>query len=209
MQRFLVCGGLDALLRRTLARATSTSTRWRNLEILDVPAHKDKTFPQGYWFWWRSSGLLVPGGRTRRSALQPSVPCCASIATKASGSSASLSPPRASAAMDTSNDEATDLQPPVRGAPPGAMPTAEDQATGLERLELEYPDLFKHNEVIRGPFGTMDAPVMVESAYNSRIVGCTGPAAPNDHDLYWLEVRKDQPAVCPLCEQVFTLKQVT
>jgi uncharacterized Zn-finger protein len=86
------------------------------------------------------------------------------------------------------------------------MPTAEDQAIGLERLELEHPDIFKHNEVIRGPFGTLDAPVLVESAYDSRIVGCTGPAAPHDHDLYWIEVRKDRPAVCPLCEQVFALK---
>ncbi|KAF6003592.1 hypothetical protein F1559_003125 [Cyanidiococcus yangmingshanensis] len=95
---------------------------------------------------------------------------------------------------------------PVRGTPPGVMPTAEDQATGIERLELEHPDIFKHNEVIRGPFGTSDAPVLVESAYESRIVGCTGAAAPNDHDLYWIEVRKDHPAVCPLCEQVFALK---
>eukprot|EP00166_Cyanidium_caldarium_P003731 ctg_364.g226 len=86
---------------------------------------------------------------------------------------------------------------------------AEDDArarTGLERLELENPDLFRHNEVIRGPFGTPEEPVQVESAFESRIVGCTGHAVPDDHELMWILVKKGEQCRCPLCDQVFVLR---
>ena len=96
--------------------------------------------------------------------------------------------------------------PEVRACPPGEMPDSYDQATGLERLELENPDLFRHNEVIRGPFGTPEAPVQVESAFESRIVGCTGHAVPDDHELMWILVKKGEQCRCPLCDQVFVLK---
>lgn len=80
-----------------------------------------------------------------------------------------------------------------------------DQATGLERAEIDHPDLFKHNDVLRGAFGTKEHPVKIQSAFDSRIVGCTGDATPNDHDLVWLLVEKDQLAICPECGQVFEL----
>ena len=80
-----------------------------------------------------------------------------------------------------------------------------EQATGLERAEIEHPDLFKHNEVLRGPFGTTENPVKIQSAYDARIVGCTGKAAPDDHDLVWINVEKGQLCICPECGQVFEL----
>eukprot|EP00179_Madagascaria_erythrocladioides_P026386 CAMPEP_0198340540 /NCGR_PEP_ID=MMETSP1450-20131203/44948_1 /TAXON_ID=753684 ORGANISM="Madagascaria erythrocladiodes, Strain CCMP3234" /NCGR_SAMPLE_ID=MMETSP1450 /ASSEMBLY_ACC=CAM_ASM_001115 /LENGTH=150 /DNA_ID=CAMNT_0044045525 /DNA_START=118 /DNA_END=570 /DNA_ORIENTATION=- len=95
-----------------------------------------------------------------------------------------------------------------RPAAEGTTPDIFDHATGLERAELEAPDIFKHNEVIKAPFGTAEAPVLVESAFDSRIVGCTGEASPNDHDIHWLEVIKGKQVACPLCGQIFALKQI-
>ena len=100
---------------------------------------------------------------------------------------------------------ATDILPKVKEGVRGEQPSILDQATGLERAEIEYPDLFKHNEVLRGPFGTPEAPVKIQSAYDSRIVGCTGHAAPDDHDLVWITVKKGEIAYCPICGQAFEL----
>lgn len=75
--------------------------------------------------------------------------------------------------------------PKVKEGVPGETPSILDQATGLERGEIEHPDLFKHNEVLVGHFGTAENPVKIQSAFDSRIVGCTGHASPNDHDLLW------------------------
>lgn len=93
----------------------------------------------------------------------------------------------------------------VKPGTPGEIPSILDQATGLERAEIDHPDLFKHNEVLRGPFGTHENPVMIQSAFDSRIVGCTGKPIPDDHDLVWLLVEKGDQAVCKDCQQVFEL----
>lgn len=93
----------------------------------------------------------------------------------------------------------------VKPGVPGEVPSILDQATGLERAEIDHPDLFKHNEVIKGPFGTAENPVKIQSAYDSRIVGCTGKGAPDDHDLVWILVEKNQVSVCEECGQVFEL----
>ncbi|KAG0557651.1 hypothetical protein KC19_11G146500 [Ceratodon purpureus] len=50
-------------------------------------------------------------------------------------------------------------------------------ATGAEREELEYQREGKRRfdlEPPRGPFGTKEAPAIVESHYDERIVGCSG-----------------------------------
>lgn len=94
----------------------------------------------------------------------------------------------------------------VKPTPAGDMPSIVDQATGLERAEIDNPDLFKHNEVLRGAFGTKENPVKIQSAFASRIVGCTGRAAPDDHDLMWLTVKKGEGIfLCPECGQAFEL----
>lgn len=87
----------------------------------------------------------------------------------------------------------------------GEIPSILDQGTGLERAEIDHPDLFKHNEVLRGPFGTAENPVLIQSNYDSRIVGCTGKANPDDHDLVWLSVEKGENSTCRECGQVFEL----
>jgi uncharacterized Zn-finger protein len=101
--------------------------------------------------------------------------------------------------------DAAEVIPEVKAGVPGETPSIFDQATGLERAEIDHPDLFKHNEVLRGPFGTEDNPVLIQSNFESRIVGCTGKAAPEDHDLFWINVEKDEKSTCPVCSQVFKL----
>jgi len=112
-----------------------------------------------------------------------------------------------SAASTASSAEVEEAFKP-HPAPPGSTPDSFGQSTGLERAEIEIPDIFQHNEVLKAPFGTEAEPCLVESAFDSRIVGCTGDAAPHDHDLYWLEVKSGESSTCPLCEQVFALKQI-
>ena len=93
----------------------------------------------------------------------------------------------------------------VKPCPDDEVPSILEQGTGLERAEIEYPDLFRHNEVIRGAFGTEKNPVKIQSMYDERIVGCTGLASPEDHDLMWIKVEKGIMARCPLCDQRFVL----
>lgn len=99
-----------------------------------------------------------------------------------------------------------DVLPKVKEGEPGETPSILDQATGLERAEIEHPDLFRHNEVLRGDFGTDENPVLIQSNFDARIVGCTGHAAPDDHDLHWINVEKDQIATCGQCQQKFRLE---
>lgn len=107
-----------------------------------------------------------------------------------------------------SGGDPSKVLPKVKEGVPGETPSILDQATGLERGEIEHPDLFKHNEVLQGPFGTMENPVMIQSAFESRIVGCTGKEAPDDHDLVWLNVHKGVKAICDYCGQVFELESL-
>mmetsp|Transcript_46197 Transcript_46197/g.92338 ORF Transcript_46197/g.92338 Transcript_46197/m.92338 type:complete len:98 (+) Transcript_46197:302-595(+) len=89
-----------------------------------------------------------------------------------------------------------------------------DQATGLERAELlaenEGKNLFDVQPV--GAFGTKENPVIVESIYEERIMGCPGGCASGDttgfNELRWFIVKREKPYVCPECSQVFKLKQV-
>jgi len=96
----------------------------------------------------------------------------------------------------------------VEAAPEQTVPSSFQQAAGLERAEIYDPKLFAHNDVLEGPFGTPENPVLVESCFESRIVGCTGDAAPDDHDLFWFEVPAGEIVTCPLCGQAFKLKQI-
>lgn len=123
---------------------------------------------------------------------------------------ASRSAPRArhtalSARAFAAKSDAPSLVAEVKPGVPGEIPSILDQATGLERAEIDHPDLFKHNEVLRGPFGTPENPVKIQSNYDARIVGCTGKSTPDDHDLVWLNVEKGEPCTCGECGQVFEL----
>eukprot|EP01087_Luapelamoeba_hula_P008815 TRINITY_DN2233_c0_g1_i1.p1 TRINITY_DN2233_c0_g1~~TRINITY_DN2233_c0_g1_i1.p1 ORF type:complete len:174 (+),score=29.66 TRINITY_DN2233_c0_g1_i1:99-620(+) len=83
----------------------------------------------------------------------------------------------------------------------------ETRVTGMERLELEgmLQDC-EGEEVLKGPFGTKENPVLVTSWFNARIVGCHGGPGEDAHELLWHEVRKEKPTVCLECGQFFQLK---
>jgi len=82
-------------------------------------------------------------------------------------------------------------------------------ATGAEREELEAKREGKKRfdlDPPRGPFGTHDAPAIVESHYDVRIVGCSGGVGEDEHDVTWFHLEKGKPYECPVCSQVFQLK---
>ncbi|ERN03560.1 hypothetical protein AMTR_s00042p00032050 [Amborella trichopoda] len=84
-------------------------------------------------------------------------------------------------------------------------------ATGLEREELEAElegrkrfDL----DPPTGPFGTKEAPAIIQSYYNKRIVGCPGGEGEDEHDVVWFWLEKDKPHECPVCFQNFKLEVI-
>lgn len=106
--------------------------------------------------------------------------------------------------LATKSDAGSSLPEPKPSADTD-VPSIFDQATGLERAEIEHPDLFKHNEVLRGAFGTKENPVKIPSYYDNRIVGCTGRPSPDDHDIVWLQVEKGKVSRCRECGQYYVL----
>jgi len=84
-------------------------------------------------------------------------------------------------------------------------------ATGAEREELEWKSQGKRRfdlEPPRGPFGTKEAPAIVESQYDVRIVGCSGGIGEDEHDVTWFHLEKGKTHDCPVCTQVFELKVI-
>ncbi|XP_062228001.1 cytochrome c oxidase subunit 5b-1, mitochondrial-like [Phragmites australis] len=93
----------------------------------------------------------------------------------------------------------------------GARTRVEDVmpiATGLEREEIEAELQGKKRfdmDAPVGPFGTKDAPAVIRSYYNKRIVGCPGGEGEDEHDVVWFWLEKDKPHECPVCTQYFML----
>ncbi|XP_065866899.1 cytochrome c oxidase subunit 5b-1, mitochondrial-like [Euphorbia lathyris] len=84
-------------------------------------------------------------------------------------------------------------------------------ATGHEREELEAElegrDILEINHPV-GPFGTKEAPAVVKSYYDKRIVGCPGGEGEDEHDVVWFWLEKGQSHECPVCSQYFVLEVV-
>ncbi|XP_020259259.1 cytochrome c oxidase subunit 5b-1, mitochondrial-like [Asparagus officinalis] len=84
-------------------------------------------------------------------------------------------------------------------------------ATGLEReelqAELEGRKRFDMDAPV-GPFGTKEAPAVIQSYYNKRIVGCPGGEGEDEHDVVWFWLEKDKPHECPVCSQYFVLEVI-
>ncbi|XP_076889447.1 cytochrome c oxidase subunit 5b-1, mitochondrial-like [Bidens hawaiensis] len=84
-------------------------------------------------------------------------------------------------------------------------------ATGHEREELEAElqgrDILDIN-FPEGPFGTKEAPAVVKSYYDQRIVGCPGGEGEDEHDVVWFWLKKGEPHECPVCSQYFVLEVV-
>ncbi|KAE8689916.1 Cytochrome c oxidase subunit 5b-1 [Hibiscus syriacus] len=85
-------------------------------------------------------------------------------------------------------------------------------ATGHEREELEAE--LEGKKILQdvnnpvGPFGTKEAPAVVKSYYNKRIVGCPGGEGEDEHDVVWFWLEKGKPHECPVCSQYFVLEVV-
>ncbi|XP_027344337.1 cytochrome c oxidase subunit 5b-2, mitochondrial-like [Abrus precatorius] len=84
-------------------------------------------------------------------------------------------------------------------------------ATGHEReeiqAELEGRDILEINHPI-GPFGTKEAPAVVKSYFDRRIVGCPGCEGEDEHDVVWFWLEKGKQIECPVCSQYFVLDVV-
>ncbi|PWN33688.1 putative COX4-cytochrome-c oxidase chain IV [Meira miltonrushii] len=102
--------------------------------------------------------------------------------------------------------------PPIiqgEGSAPGEVPTDESQSTGLERFELlgklQGVDVFDMKPLESSRLGTKKEPIMVQSLYPSRIVGCTGSPA-GSHDTTWIHLKKEHDFHrCPECGSVYKL----
>ncbi|WOL14106.1 cytochrome c oxidase subunit 5b-like [Canna indica] len=84
-------------------------------------------------------------------------------------------------------------------------------ATGLEReeieAELEGKKRFDMDAPV-GPFGTKEAPAVIQSYYDKRIVGCPGGEGEDEHDVVWFWLEKGKPHECPVCSQYFVLEVI-
>uniref|UniRef100_A0A5B6ZCM7 Uncharacterized protein n=1 Tax=Davidia involucrata TaxID=16924 RepID=A0A5B6ZCM7_DAVIN len=75
----------------------------------------------------------------------------------------------------------------------------EAELEGRKILDIDYPD---------GPFGTKEAPAVIKSYYDKRIVGCPGGEGEDEHDVVWFWLEKGKPHECPVCSQYFVLEVV-
>ncbi|ESQ27057.1 hypothetical protein EUTSA_v10019226mg [Eutrema salsugineum] len=75
----------------------------------------------------------------------------------------------------------------------------EAEMEGRKLLDIDFPE---------GPFGTMEAPAVVKSYYDMRIVGCPGGEGEDEHDVVWFWLEKGKSFECPVCSQYFKLQVV-
>eukprot|EP01135_Chromosphaera_perkinsii_P001411 Nk52_evm12s167 gene=Nk52_evmTU12s167 len=99
---------------------------------------------------------------------------------------------------------------PANKAVSGTIPTDEDQATGMERAEMELwasgdSDPFLLNPAMVDRIGTKENPIEIPSYESSRIVG-TGTA--DGTEVHWLHVVEGELCRCENSGQVFKLKKL-
>ncbi|KAJ8773633.1 hypothetical protein K2173_005879 [Erythroxylum novogranatense] len=75
----------------------------------------------------------------------------------------------------------------------------EAELEGRKLLDIDHPE---------GPFGTKEAPAVIQSYYDKRIVGCPGGEGEDEHDVVWFWLEKGKPHECPVCSQYFALEVV-
>ncbi|KAF8501256.1 COX5B-domain-containing protein [Gautieria morchelliformis] len=94
------------------------------------------------------------------------------------------------------------------GSAPGAVPTDEEQATGLERLQLlgkmEGVDVFNMKKPEATKKGTMENPIRIASLAKLRQVGCTGYPE-DEHRVLWINLRPGRKGRCKECGNVFEM----
>lgn len=97
---------------------------------------------------------------------------------------------------------------------PSAFPSRQYSSASTHESHDSVAEEFKpinnadYPELLVGPFGHKDKPVIVPAYEAERIVGCLGPDAQSEHRLLWHWVRKGQPTMCLECGQTFVLKQL-
>jgi hypothetical protein len=72
-----------------------------------------------------------------------------------------------------------------------------------EKLQQSGMGGYRENPAT-GPFGTIDAPVLIFSAFDSRVVGCKGDGDLK-HRLFWFQLKTGKKHVCTQCGQCFKL----
>ncbi|KAJ5615853.1 hypothetical protein N7537_000967 [Penicillium hordei] len=98
------------------------------------------------------------------------------------------------------------------GAKPGTIPTDVDQATGLERLELigkmQGIDIFDMRPLDASRKGSIEDPIIVNSAGDEQYAGCTGFPA-DSHQVNWLTVSRERPIErCLECGNVVKMNYI-
>ncbi|CAJ1951237.1 unnamed protein product [Sphenostylis stenocarpa] len=137
------------------------------------------------------------------------------LKTLAAASSSSFTPRSASAAarfaalsrssryFSTQSEDATAIKKKVEDVMPIATGHEREELQaeleGRNILEIDHPE---------GPFGTKEAPAIVKSYYDKRIVGCPGGEGEDEHDVVWFWLEKGKPHECPVCAQYFVLEVV-
>ncbi|RDX85810.1 Cytochrome c oxidase subunit 5b-2, mitochondrial [Mucuna pruriens] len=111
--------------------------------------------------------------------------------------------PRFSRYFSTQSEDATAIKKKVEDVMPIATGHEREELQaeleGRNILEIDHPE---------GPFGTKEAPAIVKSYYDKRIVGCPGGEGEDEHDVVWFWLEKGKPHECPVCAQYFVLEVV-
>ncbi|KAH7121126.1 cytochrome c oxidase polypeptide IV mitochondrial precursor [Dendryphion nanum] len=98
------------------------------------------------------------------------------------------------------------------GAKPGTVPTDLEQATGLERLEIlgkiQGVDIFDMRPLDASRVGTLEDPIVVNSAGDEQYVGCTGCPA-DSHNVLWITLSREEPVSrCMECGSAYKMHYV-
>ncbi|KAM0931872.1 hypothetical protein ACQ4PT_000134 [Festuca glaucescens] len=75
-------------------------------------------------------------------------------------------------------------------------------ATGHELEEIEAELQGKKR------FDRKEAPAVIQSHFDKRIVGCPGGEGEDEHDVVWFWLEKGKPHECPVCTQYFKLEVI-
>ncbi|THV07400.1 cytochrome c oxidase polypeptide IV [Dendrothele bispora CBS 962.96] len=138
----------------------------------------------------RALAVARPAARAATSSLKPATRAFSASSRKASGHG----PP------------APQIFGP--GTKDGEVPGAHEQTTGLERLqylgELEQVPVFDTAPLDSSRIGTKKDPILVPSAAEERVVGCTGSPA-DSHDVLWFPLTRDKQHRCLECGSVYQM----
>ncbi|XP_023729437.1 cytochrome c oxidase subunit 5b-2, mitochondrial isoform X1 [Lactuca sativa] len=143
---------------------------------------------------WRrlSSQLRILRSVQRSNAITTSSPLPLTLRP----SSALVSRHISSVTGNVSNKRVEDIVPIATGHEREEL---QAEIEGRDILEINFPE---------GPFGTKEAPAVVKSYYDQRIVGCPGAEGEDEHDVVWFWLKKGEPHECPVCSQYFKLEVV-